>query len=88
MNLYSSFIISRNETFGRYAPPAAFINPYPAGLANVRVPAQSDGTAEQVIYGLDVPTQLRKRFIEIGPRASWRTDWGGNAVIEFNRCYW
>ena len=81
LNLYSSFIISRNETFGRYAPPAAFINPYPAGLANVRVPAQSDGTAEQVIYGLDVPTQLRKRFIEIGPRASWRTDWGGNAVV-------
>ena len=60
---------------------AAFINPYPAGLANVRVPAQSDGTPEQVIYGLDVPTQLRKRFIEIGPRASWRTDWGGNDVI-------
>ena len=81
LNIYSSFVISRNETFGRYAPPAAFINPYPAGLANVRVPAQSDGTAEQVIMGLDVPVQLRKRFIEIGPRASWRTDWGGNAVI-------
>jgi hypothetical protein len=32
MNLYTSFIISRNETFGRYAPPAAFVNPYPAGL--------------------------------------------------------
>ena len=81
MNIYSSFIISRNETFGRYAPPAAFINPYPAGLANVRVPAQSDGSAEQVIYGLDVPTKLRKRFIEIGPRASYRTDWGGNGVL-------
>ena len=81
MNLYTSFVISRNETFGRYAPPAAFINPYPAGLANVRVPAQADGTPEQVIYGLDVPTQLRKRFIEIGPRASWRTDWGANAVM-------
>ena len=80
MNLYTSFIISRSETFGRYAPPAAFVADFPAGLANVVVPAEGD-RPEQVIMGLDALTDLRKRFIEIGPRASWRTDWGGNAVI-------
>ena len=80
MNIYSSFIISRSETFGRYAPPAAFVADFPAGLANVVVPAEGD-RPEQVIMGLDAITDLRKRFIEIGPRASWRTDWGGNAVI-------
>ena len=80
MNLYTSFIISRSETFGRYAPPAAFVADFPAGLANVVVPAEGD-RPEQVIMGLDAVTDLRKRFIEIGPRASWRTDWGGNAVI-------
>ena len=80
VNLYTSFIISRSESFGRYAPPAAFIADFPAGLANVVVPAEGD-RPEQVIMGLDATTDLRKRFIEIGPRASWRTDWGGNAVI-------
>ena len=80
VNLYTSFILSRSETFGRYAPPAAFIADFPAGLANVVVPAEGD-RPEQVIMGLDATTDLRKRFIEIGPRASWRTDWGGNAVI-------
>lgn len=80
VNLYTSFIISRSESFGRYAPPAAFIEDFPAGLANVVVPAEGD-RPEQVIMGLDATTDLRKRFIEIGPRASWRTDWGGNAVI-------
>ena len=45
--------------------PAAFINPYPAGLARARIPAQADGTPERVVT-ISVPTQLRKRFIEIG----------------------
>ena len=63
---YFQGVVSRQETFGRYAPPAAFINPYPAGLANARLP---DGT----VVTLNVPTQLRKRFIEIGPRAGTDT---------------
>ena len=83
MNAYAQVITSRQETFGRYAPPAAFINPYPAGLANVRIPAQADGTPERVVT-LNVPTQLRKRFIEIGPRASANTDWTGNVVVGFD----
>ena len=83
MNAYAQVITSRQETFGRYAPPAAFINPYPAGLANVRIPAQADGTPERVVT-LNVPSQLRKRFIEIGPRASANTDWTGNVVVGFD----
>jgi iron complex outermembrane receptor protein len=83
MNAYAQVVAARQETFGRYAPPAAFINPYPAGLANVRIPAQADGTPERVVT-LNVPTQLRKRFIEIGPRASRDTDWTGNVVVGFN----
>ena len=83
MNAYAQIVAARQETFGRYAPPAAFINPYPAGLANVRIPAQADGTPERVVT-LNVPTQLRKRFIEIGPRASRDTDWTGNVVVGFN----
>ena len=83
MNAYAQVITSRQETFGRYAPPAAFINPYPAGLANVRIPAQADGTPERVVT-INVPTQLRKRFIEIGPRASANTDWTGNVVVGFD----
>ncbi|MDB4836655.1 TonB-dependent receptor [Gammaproteobacteria bacterium] len=79
---YAQVVASRQETFGRYAPPAAFINPYPAGLANVRIPAQADGTPERVVT-LNVPVQLRKRFIEIGPRASADTDWTGNVVVGF-----
>ena len=74
---YFQGVVSRQETFGRYAPPAAFINPYPAGLANARLP---DGT----VVTLNVPTQLRKRFIEIGPRAGTDTDWTGNIVLGFN----
>ena len=83
MNAYAQVVAARQETFGRYAPPAAFINPYPAGLANVRIPAQADGTPERVVT-LNVPVQLRKRFIEIGPRASENTDWTGNVVMGFN----
>ena len=83
MTAYAQVVTSRQETFGRYAPPAAFINPYPAGLANVRIPAQADGTPERVVT-LNVPTQLRKRFIEIGPRASADTDWTGNVVVGFD----
>ena len=83
MNAYAQVVAARQETFGRYAPPAAFINPYPAGLANVRIPAQADGTPERVVT-LNVPVQLRKRFIEIGPRASRDTDWTGNVVLGFN----
>ena len=84
MNAYAQVVAARQETFGRYAPPAAFINPYPAGLARARIPAQADGTAERVVT-ISVPTQLRKRFIEIGPRASYDTDWTGNVVLGFNR---
>ena len=46
---YAQVVVSRQETFGRYAPPAAFINPYPAGLARARIPAQADGTPERVV---------------------------------------
>ena len=80
MTAYAQVVTSRQETFGRYAPPAAFINPYPAGLARARIPAQADGTPERVVT-INVPTQLRKRFIEIGPRASSNTDWTGNVVV-------
>ena len=83
MNAYAQIVAARQETFGRYAPPAAFINPYPAGLARARIPAQADGTPERVVT-LNVPTQLRKRFIEIGPRASADTDWTGNVVVGVN----
>ena len=83
MNAYAQVVAARQETFGRYAPPAAFINPYPAGLARARIPAQADGTPERVVT-ISVPTQLRKRFIEIGPRASYNTDWTGNVVLGFN----
>ena len=76
MGAYFQGVVSRQETFGRYAPPAAFINPYPAGLANARLP---DGT----VININVPTQLRKRFIEIGPRAGTDTDWTGNIVLGF-----
>jgi len=82
MSSYFQAVVSRQETFGRYAPPAAFINPFPAGLANVRIPAQADGTPERVVT-LNVPTTLRKRFIEIGPRAGQDTDWTGNIVLGF-----
>ena len=83
MNAYAQIVTARQETFGRYAPPAAFINPYPAGLARARIPAQADGTPERVVT-INVPTQLRKRFIEIGPRASANTDWTGNVVVGVN----
>ena len=83
MSAYAQIVASRQETFGRYAPPAAFINPYPAGLARARIPAQADGTPERVVT-INVPTQLRKRFIEIGPRASADTDWTGNVVVGVN----
>ena len=83
MSAYAQIVVSRQETFGRYAPPAAFINPYPAGLATARIPAQADGTPERVVT-INVPTQLRKRFIEIGPRASEDTDWTGNVVMGFS----
>jgi iron complex outermembrane receptor protein len=86
LSAYAQVVASRQETFGRYAPPAAFINPYPAGLANVRIPAQADGTPERVVT-LNVPVQLRKRFIEIGPRASENTDWTGNVVVGFTGDY-
>ena len=86
LSAYAQVVASRQETFGRYAPPAAFINPYPAGLANVRIPAQADGTPERVVT-LNVPVQLRKRFIEIGPRASEDTDWTGNVVVGFTGDY-
>jgi len=83
MSAYAQVVVSRQETFGRYAPPAAFINPYPAGLATARIPAQADGTPERVVT-INVPTQLRKRFIEIGNRASEDTDWTGNVVVGFS----
>ena len=86
LSAYAQVVASRQETFGRYAHPAAFINPYPAGLANVRIPAQADGTPERVVT-LNVPVQLRKRFIEIGPRASENTDWTGNVVVGFTGDY-
>jgi iron complex outermembrane receptor protein len=62
MSSYFQAVVSRQETFGRYAPPAAFINPYPAGLATARIPAQADGTPERVVT-INVPTQLRKRLL-------------------------
>tara|TARA_B100001027_G_scaffold144386_1_gene100702 strand:+ start:804 stop:3503 length:2700 start_codon:yes stop_codon:yes gene_type:complete len=82
MSAYFQAVVSRQETFGRYAPPAAFINPYPAGLATARIPAQADGTPERIVT-INVPTQLRKRFIEIGPRAGQDTDYTGNIVLGF-----
>ncbi len=57
MTAYAQIVTSRQETFGRYAPPAAFINPYPAGLARARIPAQADGTPERVVT-INVPTLL------------------------------
>ena len=82
MSSYFQAVVSRQETFGRYAPPASFINPFPAGLANARIPAQADGTPERLVT-INVPVTLRKRFIEIGPRASEDIDYTGNIVLGF-----
>ena len=81
-NFYSRIVTSRNEAYGRYAPPAAFVSRFPAGIGEVRIPA-SDGFAETTAV-LGVDAQLRKRFIEIGPRESFWTDWTADAVAGFN----
>ena len=83
LSAYAQVVVSRQETFGRFAPPAAFINPFPAGLATARIPAQDDGTAERIVT-INVPVQLRKRFIEIGPRKASDFDWTGNVVLGFS----
>ncbi len=75
-NFYTRVVASRNQAYGRYAPPAAFISVFPAGVGEARLP---DGT----IATLGVPAQLRKRFIEIGPRESFWTDWTADAVAGF-----
>ena len=82
---YTRVVASRNQAYGRYAPPAAFISVFPAGVGEARLP---DGTTAT----LGVPAQLRKRFIEIGPRESFWTDWTADAVAglrgTFNGLEW
>ena len=83
---YSRFVTSRNEAYGRYAPPAAFISAFPSGVGQVRIPAYTDSNGQswdETVVTLDVEAQLRKRFIEIGPRESFWTDWTADAVAGF-----
>ena len=63
-NFYSRIVTSRNEAYGRYAPPAAFVSTFPAGIGEVRIPA-SDGFAETTAV-LGVDAQLRRDLSKLG----------------------